>query len=141
MPRPRSSGWKWGKSVILPGVIPEADLPALYRCADGFCFPSVKEGWGLVVLEAIAAGLPVLVSDQPPFTEFLTPAQAVLVNPEDEAAIAAGLIELGHPQRSRDRIAQSQIVLDCYAWFALPVCTCKPMTSDWVRGEGKQRWG
>lgn len=111
-------GMEVGRAVILPGVIPEADLPALYRCADGFCFPSVKEGWGLVVLEAIAAGLPVLVSDQPPFTEFLTPAQAVLVSPEDEAAIAAGLIELVHPQRSRDRVAQSQAMLDRYDWLA-----------------------
>jgi glycosyltransferase involved in cell wall biosynthesis len=52
-----------GRSLILPGVIPDRDLPALYRIADAFVFPSVKEGWGLVVLEAIAAGVPVITSN------------------------------------------------------------------------------
>ncbi|MEM6256585.1 MAG: MSMEG_0565 family glycosyltransferase [Cyanobacteria bacterium P01_D01_bin.156] len=59
-------------SLILPGVVPDADLPGLYRLADVFVFPSVQEGWGLVVLEAIASGLPVLTSNQAPFTEFLS---------------------------------------------------------------------
>ena len=39
-------------TLVLPGVVPDADLPALYRLADAFIFPSVQEGWGLVVLEA-----------------------------------------------------------------------------------------
>ena len=87
-------GIEMGQSLILPGVIANADLPTLYRCADGFCFPSLKEGWGLVVLEAIASGLPVLLSDQPPFTEFLAPQQGIWVNPHDPFSIAAGMQEL-----------------------------------------------
>ena len=57
----------------LPGIVPDADLTGLYRCTAVFCFPSVKGGWGLVVLEAIATGLPVITAKQPPFTEFLSP--------------------------------------------------------------------
>ncbi|MEO0808358.1 MAG: glycosyltransferase [Cyanobacteria bacterium J06643_4] len=81
-------------ALILPGVIADEDMPALYRLADAFVFPSIKEGWGLVVLEAIKSGLPVLTANQPPFTEFLTPQDACLVNPHSVNAIAAGMISL-----------------------------------------------
>lgn len=81
-------------SLVLPGVITDAQMPALYRLADGFVFPSVKEGWGLVVLEAIASGLPVVTSDQPPFTEFLTGDDAYLVHPEDVDAIASAMLQM-----------------------------------------------
>lgn len=82
------------KALVLPGVIADAQMPALYRLADGFVFPSVKEGWGLVVLEAIASGLPVVTSDQPPFTEFLTQDDAYLVHPEDVTAIASAMLQM-----------------------------------------------
>ncbi|MGD1899713.1 MAG: MSMEG_0565 family glycosyltransferase [Phormidesmis sp.] len=80
--------------LILPGVIADKHMPALYRLADGFVFPSVKEGWGLVVLEAIASGLPVVAADQPPFTEFLTEESAYLVDPMRVDAIAAAMIHM-----------------------------------------------
>ena len=70
---------KLGKSLLLPGVIKDEDLTVLYRCADAFVFPSVKEGWGLVLLEAIASRLPIITSNIPPFTEFLTNDSALLV--------------------------------------------------------------
>ena len=59
-------------AIVLAGIVADQDLPALYRLADAFVFPSIQEGWGLVVLEAIASHIPVLVSNQPPFTEFLS---------------------------------------------------------------------
>jgi glycosyltransferase involved in cell wall biosynthesis len=49
-------------------------------------FPSTKEGWGLAVLEAMSAGLPVVTSDLPVFLEYLTPGQDALVVPVDDAA-------------------------------------------------------
>ncbi len=58
----QSLGLHPGVDLILPGVIAAADLPTPYRCAQGVCFPSHREGWGLVVLEAIACGLPVILS-------------------------------------------------------------------------------
>ncbi len=104
-----------GKSLVLTGVISEADLPTLYRCAEVFVFPSLKEGWGLVVLEAIASGLPLVTSDQPPFTEFLDSEQALLVNPKDPSSIAQGMIEALKPTAQR-RIQNSQTVLSTYTW-------------------------
>ncbi|PZV17264.1 MAG: MSMEG_0565 family glycosyltransferase [Leptolyngbya sp.] len=105
-----------GKSVLLPGVIPDDDLPALYRVADAFCFPSTKEGWGLVVLEAIASGLPVITADQPPFTEFLSPDQALLVEPESVEAIAQAMLAVLEAAIAQGLVEQSRAVLPQYAW-------------------------
>jgi glycosyltransferase-like protein len=107
-----------GKSLIIPGVVSADELPILYRCADVFVFPSLKEGWGLVVLEAIASHLPVITSNQPPFTEFLTPEQALLVNPHDVDALAQAMIASLQPEVA-DRLKQkSQSVLSQYSWEA-----------------------
>ena len=53
------------------GPIPDADMPTLFHAADLLAFPSEREGFGLVVLEAQAAGLPTVVSDLPVLREFL----------------------------------------------------------------------
>jgi glycosyltransferase-like protein len=50
-------------AVRVLGPVDDGALEDLYRAADVFCFPSVKEGFGLVVLEALASGLPVVASD------------------------------------------------------------------------------
>ena len=86
-----------GKSLLLPGVIPDAAMPTLYRLADAFVFPSLKEGWGLVVLEAIASGIPVMTANQTPFTEFLTEKQALLVDPTSPPAIAQAMRSVVRP--------------------------------------------
>lgn len=104
-----------GRSLILPGVIPTNDLVTLYRCADVFCFPSVTEGWGLVVLEAIASGLPVVVSQQPPFTEFLAPDQALWADPEQPASIAQAMIQALQPE-GQSIIERSRSILSKYSW-------------------------
>lgn len=107
-----------GKHLLLPGVIPDADLPALYRLADAFVFPSVKEGWGLVVLEAIASGIPVITSNQPPFTEFLTEKQALLVDPASPEAIAQAMRSILAPDLAHSLIQNSQAILPHYTWEA-----------------------
>jgi glycosyltransferase-like protein len=82
-------------AIRLMGVMPDGDIPALYHAADVLAFPSVKEGWGLVVLEAMASGLPVLASDLPTFREYLRDGEnALLVNPGEATAIEDGLYRL-----------------------------------------------
>ncbi|PZV06168.1 MAG: MSMEG_0565 family glycosyltransferase [Leptolyngbya sp.] len=112
----KSLGIKIGESLILPGVISDADLPALYHSADAFVFPSVKEGWGLVLLEAIAAGLPILTANQLPFTEFLNDTQAILVDPNSAAAIAQAMRQMIQPDTARSLIHHSQSILPHYTW-------------------------
>jgi glycosyltransferase-like protein len=105
-----------GSNLILPGVLSETDLAALYRIADAFVFPSLVEGWGLVVLEAIASGLPAIVSNQTPFTEFLSPHQALLVNPHDPVAIAQAMKTLLSPHLSHAMMQNCQSVIAEYTW-------------------------
>lgn len=103
------------QALRLPGVMADAELPALYRCADAFCFPSHTEGWGLVVLEAIASGLPVIVSQQPPFTEFLGPNQAFWCDPDQPDTIAQAMITALGPDHLT-RVKSSREILPHYSW-------------------------
>jgi len=107
-----------GRSLVLPGMILDSELPALYRIADAFVFPSVKEGWGLVLLEAIASGVPVITSNQPPFTEFLSQTHAFLVDPNSPDAIAQAMRLIVQSDYSVSLVQQSQSVLASYTWEA-----------------------
>ena len=87
-----SLGLRLDDDVVLVGTVPDAELPAWYAAADVLAFPSTKEGWGLAVLEAMSAGLPVVASDLPVFGEYLTSGRdALLVPVDDPAALATGL--------------------------------------------------
>jgi glycosyltransferase-like protein len=81
-----------GGNLILIDEVDDADMPALFRCANVLAFPSLREGFGLVVLEAMASGTPVVVSQMPPFTEYLRSDSCAWVNPADPASIAEGLV-------------------------------------------------
>lgn len=74
------------------GRVPDEELHALYAGAAVFAFPSLHEGFGLPVLEAMAAGVPVLASDIPPLREVAGDA-AVLVPPGNAEAWADALSE------------------------------------------------
>jgi glycosyltransferase-like protein len=86
-------------AVIVTGPLPQALMPPLYRAATMLLFPSVKEGFGLVVLEAMASGLPVLTSRIAPFTDYLDEADVVWCDPYDAASIAAGITAGMEPGR------------------------------------------
>ncbi|MEE7494485.1 MSMEG_0565 family glycosyltransferase [Methylobacterium oryzae CBMB20] len=95
-----------GAAVIETGPVPQAEMPALYRRADLLAFPSWTEGFGLCVLEAMACGTPAIVSDRPPFTEYLAPTDALRVDPADPNAIADAMAAALVPQtRARLRAA------------------------------------
>ncbi len=76
------------------GFVDEADKPALFRLADVFVFPSLYEGFGLMALEAMAAGTPVVTSNAIVFEEILEDAAYVVNNAREMAgAIIALLIQ------------------------------------------------
>jgi glycosyltransferase involved in cell wall biosynthesis len=79
--------------VRMPRWLPAADLEGLYRAAACVVFPSLYEGFGLPVLEAFAASIPVLTSNVSSLPEVAGDA-AMLVDPHDPAAMADGLEQL-----------------------------------------------
>ncbi|HEX3872101.1 MAG TPA: glycosyltransferase family 4 protein [Pirellulales bacterium] len=84
-----------GDHVTLAGFIPDPELPAHYNLCDVFAMPSKKEGFGIVFLEALASGKPVLAGNRDGATDALCNGElGVLVDPDDQAAITRALIEM-----------------------------------------------
>lgn len=81
------------EQVVFAGYVGEALLPALYRGATVFVYPSLYEGFGMAVLEAMASGAPVITSDRGGTAEVAGEA-AVLVDPESVEGIADALSRL-----------------------------------------------
>ncbi len=79
--------------VVWPAWVPEADLEGLHRLASLVVFPSLYEGFGLPVLEAMERGVPVACSDRSSLPEVAGNA-ALLFDPEDPAAIAGAMERL-----------------------------------------------
>jgi glycosyltransferase involved in cell wall biosynthesis len=72
--------------VVLPGFVPDEDLPALYSAAELFVFPSLYEGFGLPPLEAMACGTPVVTSNTSSLPEVVGEA-GLMVDPHDVRAL------------------------------------------------------
>jgi glycosyltransferase-like protein len=111
-------GLQLDDDVVLLGTVPDAELPAWYAAADVFAFPSTKEGWGLAVLEAMSAGLPVVASDLPVFREYLRPGRDALLVPVDDAsALAAALAAvLDDPRLAGELRSAALAVCERFSW-------------------------
>ncbi len=113
-------GLELGVDVVPVGTVPDDDVPAWYAAADVLAFPSVKEGFGLAVLEAMSAGVPVVTSDLPVFREYLVPGRdALLVPVGDVAGLASALRRalLDDDLRARLVAAGTQVAAR-YTWRA-----------------------
>jgi glycosyltransferase involved in cell wall biosynthesis len=93
------------EEVIFTGFVDDEDLPDLYRGGRLFVYPSLYEGFGLPILEAMASGLPVITSDLASMPEVAGDA-AILVDPHDPKAIAEGIVRILAEDRLRDTLIQ-----------------------------------
>jgi glycosyltransferase involved in cell wall biosynthesis len=84
---------RWADDVILTGYVADEDLPALYRAARAFVYPSLFEGFGLPPLEAMACGTPVVTSAVSSLPE-VTGGAALLIDPNDEQSLASAMVEI-----------------------------------------------
>lgn len=93
-------------SVRLIGVRP--DIPRLLAAADIFVFPSLYEGLGVSLLQAMASGLACVTTDRPPMTEVVSDRDTgLLVSAQDPAAIAKAVVELGTDHELRRRLGEA----------------------------------
>ena len=92
--------------VVMTGLVPEDDLPAIYGGAEVFAFPSLFEGFGLPVLEAMACGAAVVASDSTSLPEVVADA-GVLVPPLDVDAWVSALRALLDDEGRRARLGEA----------------------------------
>lgn len=94
--------------VIFTGYVEDKDLPALYAGATLFAYPSLYEGFGLPLIEAMACGTPTITSNCSSLPEVAGDA-ASLVDPEDEAQIAEALQRLLEDESLRHELSRRSI--------------------------------
>jgi glycosyltransferase involved in cell wall biosynthesis len=98
--------WEWkrlGGTVRWLGDLTQPELAAEYQRADVFCLPSVQEGFGIVFLEAMAAGKPIVAARAAAVPEVVT--QGLLVEPESEEALARTIDRLYREPQLRASLA------------------------------------
>ncbi|MCB0245301.1 MAG: glycosyltransferase family 4 protein, partial [Anaerolineae bacterium] len=88
------------EDIVLAGFVADADLPALYSAADVFAFPSLYEGYGIPVLEALACGTPVVCANNSSLPE-AGGDSALLVDALDVNQLAVALQRLIEDQPLR----------------------------------------
>ena len=94
-----------GEWVRITGWIPRDELYALYRGAGAFVYPSTFEGFGMPVLEALAAGVPACCSDIPPLLEVADEA-AVFFDPSSDDDMLRAMVEVAGNEELRARLAE-----------------------------------
>ena len=108
-PRLQAKAQKLGVTdrVLFVGRVSEAEKQDYYRLADAYVMPSVWEGFGFVVLEALACGLPVVASSADGTQEAVRNGElGSVVDPKDPAALLAAIIDaLRRPKRIPDGLS------------------------------------
>jgi glycosyltransferase-like protein len=107
------------RSVRLPRVIADADMPRLYRLATALVFPSVKEGFGLCVLEGLASGIPVIAPRTEPFVSYLSPGDAIWCDPLNVTTIADAMALAIRPEFAERLRSHGPNVAAGFGWRAV----------------------
>ncbi len=101
--RIKKSAYK--KNIKILGYVDEADKPLLYQAASAFVYPSLYEGFGFPVLEALSQSVPVITSNRSSLPE-ITGSAAWLVNPNMPTEIAVGLRTIVTSEETKNRLSK-----------------------------------
>ncbi|MGH8779710.1 MSMEG_0565 family glycosyltransferase [Paraburkholderia sp.] len=107
-----------GEPVVVTGPLDDAAMPGVFRIADVVPMVSVREGFGLVVLEALASGKPVVVSAIEPFTDYLCDDMCCWADPADAGSIARALVRALSPDSGIDFAHAVPALLQRFTWTA-----------------------
>jgi len=107
-----------GTPVIVTGALSDASMPALYRLAGAVSMISLREGFGLVVLEALASERPVIVSRIAPFIDYLDETTCVFADPHDAHSIADALAKALDGASGIDFLHAVPALLRRFTWQA-----------------------
>ncbi|ALK32655.1 glycosyl transferase family 1 [Burkholderia plantarii] len=127
-----------GAPVIVTGALDDDAIVALLHAADVVSMVSLREGFGLVVLEALAAGRPVVVSRIAPFTEHLDERTCVWADPGDVASIATALGDALDGRRAPDFSAAVPALLARFGWAA-SAATHVALYREWLASRAEAR--
>jgi phosphatidylinositol alpha-mannosyltransferase len=111
-------GWS-PQDVVFAGYVPSEELPRYYQACDVFCAPNTgQESFGIVLLEAMAAGAPIVASDIPGYRDVLSNGvQGLLVEPQNPGALADGICRLlANPEVRASMRRAGQAKAQAYDW-------------------------
>ena len=102
--------------IVMPGYIVNKDLPYIYNNAFAFLYTSLRESFGIPLLEAMACGTPVITSNTSSMPEIGGP-EAILINPEDPDEIAEKMLQLEKNEALYQRQKKiGPIRAKCFSW-------------------------
>ena len=105
-------------AVVFVGAVPEGDLPDYYRACDLFVMPSRREGFGIVFIEALACGRPVVAGDADGAPDALRGGRlGRLVDPDDPEGLARTVVELLGGRWPRALTDPVRLRRECLAHF------------------------
>jgi len=115
-------------SVHLLGRIPEEDLPVIYNLASAFAFPSIAEGFGLPIIEAMACGCPVITSNTSCMPEIADQA-AIFISPTDSKALSDSIQLLVQDDSLNSQLIEKGLNrAKCFSWAKTAGETLKIIT-------------
>jgi glycosyltransferase involved in cell wall biosynthesis len=110
-----------GDRFLLLGSVPDSDLPGLYAAARAFLYPSLYEGFGLPMLEAMACGVPVVAADGSSLPEVAGGA-ALLIDPRDPRSLLAALERVGRESERAGLVGRGLARAREFSWERTAEC-------------------
>ncbi len=119
-----------GQNVVVRGRCTDEEMYASMKASKVFVFPSVFEGWGLAVAEALACGLPVVCSDIPALREVFGKCSSVFLVPKkDVEKLAATVLEVLDMNQTRALAGASRAFVRNFGWKAVAMRDLQALTA------------